>query len=279
LSKSMTPDPAGLLAALQLRRQRFPAGGFAFSWGLEGLVADGLIDNEADVAEIIEEQLVHRWNCMDRILLLRAYEAPIWRASPPSITSPRRRHCRADAHRIAPRRPRPSSVSLRGSAMRERRPIAPQPTPTIVSVTSLSRRAWSSRMRAFRSPPRAPQRLGPGHRSRQRRDPARASRPSQVAGDLDQPAPGPRAAACVEGPASSTIASFTPFSTLRSPATPAAICGCLPPDLDEASRRMNLSPTEMDRLTIFTAAELARRHKSLGIKLSHPEAVALITTR
>jgi len=40
---------------------------------------------------------------------------------------------------------------------------------------------------------------------------------------------------------------------------------------------MNLSPTEMDRLTIFTAAELARRHKSLGIRLSHPEAVALIT--
>lgn len=40
---------------------------------------------------------------------------------------------------------------------------------------------------------------------------------------------------------------------------------------------MNLSPTEMDRLTIFSAAELARRHRSLGIKLSHPEAVALIT--
>ena len=40
---------------------------------------------------------------------------------------------------------------------------------------------------------------------------------------------------------------------------------------------MNLTPTEMDRLTIFTAAELARRHRSLGIKLSHPEAVAFIT--
>jgi len=39
---------------------------------------------------------------------------------------------------------------------------------------------------------------------------------------------------------------------------------------------MNLTPTEMDRLTIFTAAELARRYRSLGIKLSHPEAVALI---
>lgn len=40
---------------------------------------------------------------------------------------------------------------------------------------------------------------------------------------------------------------------------------------------MNFSPTEMDRLTIFTAAELARRHRALGIRLSHPEAVALIT--
>lgn len=40
---------------------------------------------------------------------------------------------------------------------------------------------------------------------------------------------------------------------------------------------MNLSPTEMDRLTIFSAAEMARRNKRLGIRLSHPEAVALIT--
>ncbi|MEA3536661.1 urease subunit beta [Rhizobium sp. CC-YZS058] len=40
---------------------------------------------------------------------------------------------------------------------------------------------------------------------------------------------------------------------------------------------MNLSPTEMDRLVIFTAAEFARRNKALGIRLSHPEAVALIT--
>jgi urease subunit gamma/beta len=40
---------------------------------------------------------------------------------------------------------------------------------------------------------------------------------------------------------------------------------------------MNLSPTEIDRLRIFMAAELARRHRSLGIRLNHPEAVALIT--
>src|SRR5690625_483487 len=40
---------------------------------------------------------------------------------------------------------------------------------------------------------------------------------------------------------------------------------------------MLLTPTEMERLTIFTAAELARRHRSKGMKLNHPEAVALIT--
>jgi urease subunit gamma/beta len=39
---------------------------------------------------------------------------------------------------------------------------------------------------------------------------------------------------------------------------------------------MMLTPTEQERLTIFAAAELARKHRSLGIKLSHPEAVAYI---
>jgi urease subunit gamma/beta len=42
-------------------------------------------------------------------------------------------------------------------------------------------------------------------------------------------------------------------------------------------RNMNLTPTELERLTIFTAAELARRYRSQGIRLSHPEAVALIS--
>jgi len=39
---------------------------------------------------------------------------------------------------------------------------------------------------------------------------------------------------------------------------------------------MNLTPTEAERLTIFTAAEFARRNRNRGIRLSHPEAVALI---
>ena len=39
---------------------------------------------------------------------------------------------------------------------------------------------------------------------------------------------------------------------------------------------MNLNPTEQERLTIFTAAQLAREHRRRGIKLSHPEAMAYI---
>lgn len=40
---------------------------------------------------------------------------------------------------------------------------------------------------------------------------------------------------------------------------------------------MLLTPTEMERLTIFTAAELARRRKDKGLRLNHPEAVAYIS--
>lgn len=39
---------------------------------------------------------------------------------------------------------------------------------------------------------------------------------------------------------------------------------------------MLLTPTEMERLTIFTAAELARKRRSRGLRLNHPEAVAII---
>jgi urease subunit gamma/beta len=39
---------------------------------------------------------------------------------------------------------------------------------------------------------------------------------------------------------------------------------------------MMLTPTELERLIIFTAAELARRRKEKGLKLNHPEAHAYI---
>ena len=39
---------------------------------------------------------------------------------------------------------------------------------------------------------------------------------------------------------------------------------------------MLLTPTELERLTIYTAAELARKRRGRGLKLNHPEAVAII---
>lgn len=40
---------------------------------------------------------------------------------------------------------------------------------------------------------------------------------------------------------------------------------------------MRLSPHEQERLLISYAAELARRRQARGLKLNHPEAVAIIT--
>ena len=39
---------------------------------------------------------------------------------------------------------------------------------------------------------------------------------------------------------------------------------------------MMLTPTEMERLVIFTAAELARKRRARGLRLNHPEAMALL---
>jgi urease subunit gamma len=41
---------------------------------------------------------------------------------------------------------------------------------------------------------------------------------------------------------------------------------------------MKLTPTEIDRLLIFTAGEVARRRLARGVLLNHPEAVALIAS-
>ena len=41
---------------------------------------------------------------------------------------------------------------------------------------------------------------------------------------------------------------------------------------------MHLTPQERDKLLIFVAAELARSRRARGLKLNHPEAVALITS-
>ncbi|HEX4881554.1 MAG TPA: urease subunit gamma [Porticoccaceae bacterium] len=40
---------------------------------------------------------------------------------------------------------------------------------------------------------------------------------------------------------------------------------------------MDLTPREKDKLLIVVAAQLAERRRARGLKLNHPEAVALIT--
>src|SRR6516225_5684139 len=44
----------------------------------------------------------------------------------------------------------------------------------------------------------------------------------------------------------------------------------------DAGAFMHLTPREVDKLVIFSAAELARKRRARGLKLNHPEAVSLI---
>ncbi|BAM89563.1 urease accessory protein UreF [Bradyrhizobium oligotrophicum S58] len=68
-------DRSEALALLQLGDSAFPAGGFAFSWGIEGLAADGLLSGHDDLDDVIADHLAQRWATMDRILLRRAWHA------------------------------------------------------------------------------------------------------------------------------------------------------------------------------------------------------------
>lgn len=40
---------------------------------------------------------------------------------------------------------------------------------------------------------------------------------------------------------------------------------------------MHLTPREQEKLLIFVAAEVARKRQTRGLKLNHPEAIALIS--
>ena len=66
---------AGLLAVLQHGDSFFPSGSLAFSWGLETLRNDGLIQNAEDVEWFVVDQLRHRWATMDRPVLVAAHRA------------------------------------------------------------------------------------------------------------------------------------------------------------------------------------------------------------
>jgi urease accessory protein len=64
-----------LLASLQNADSFFPGGGIAFSWGLETLIADGLVQGAEQVSLFVEGQLEQRWAQCDRVALVAAYRA------------------------------------------------------------------------------------------------------------------------------------------------------------------------------------------------------------
>ena len=74
-SRKLQMDSRGLLATLQHADSFFPSGAVSFSWGLEALRADGLVQSADDVALFAAGQLRHRWATADRPVLAATYTA------------------------------------------------------------------------------------------------------------------------------------------------------------------------------------------------------------
>lgn len=67
--------PLELLRMMQLADSAFPSGGFAFSGGMEVLVQEGSIKTAADVEALIADEMLPRWQGIDRWYLIEAYAA------------------------------------------------------------------------------------------------------------------------------------------------------------------------------------------------------------
>jgi urease accessory protein len=66
---------AGLLACLQQADSFFPNGAMAFSWGLEALQQDGLVNDAASLAVFVEAQALARWATFDQGIVCAAWHA------------------------------------------------------------------------------------------------------------------------------------------------------------------------------------------------------------
>lgn len=75
LSKSPMLDSAELLSALQHADSFFPAGGIAFSWGMETLTSDAQLRSTQALKSCISGQLSQRWEPLDRAYLCAAFQA------------------------------------------------------------------------------------------------------------------------------------------------------------------------------------------------------------
>lgn len=71
----MTGETSTLLLAFQHADSFFPGGATAFSWGLESLVADGIVRDAGGVYAFVQSQIRHRWATSDRPMLLEALAA------------------------------------------------------------------------------------------------------------------------------------------------------------------------------------------------------------
>src|SRR5262245_53339979 len=83
------------------------------------------------------------------------------------------------------------------------------------------------------------------------------------------------------GPARAEVTRWQPAGGRRSATILAAVCRllcCLPGGAGGNEARVRLTPHEQERLLIHVAAELARERRGRGLRLNHPEAVALITS-
>ena len=72
--ESRMNDAASLLATLQQADSFFPAGGVAFSWGLETLVTEGVFRADRDLRQLLMGQFEQRWATFDRCALVAAFE-------------------------------------------------------------------------------------------------------------------------------------------------------------------------------------------------------------
>jgi urease accessory protein len=71
----MSADAQALLRALQHADNFFPSGGTAFSWGIEGMIADGIADLRAQLGDVLRAQVEQRWATFDRGVLACAFDA------------------------------------------------------------------------------------------------------------------------------------------------------------------------------------------------------------
>ncbi|MGV6847728.1 MAG: urease accessory protein UreF, partial [Marinibacterium sp.] len=99
-----------LLTLAQWLSPAYPVGGFAYSHGLEGLVAEGAVADAAGFRGWLEGVLRHGAGRSDAILLVAAYRA----AAPPALAD-----IDALARALAPSRERLMETDLQGAAFAE----------------------------------------------------------------------------------------------------------------------------------------------------------------